>query len=316
VGHSRRTASTTSSRSANATPESAPRDPAPAGVGLDEQAHGMRDRARRVTLTDMTDSHAPLLELRDCVVSRDAREILRVGSLRIESGEHVAVLGPNGAGKSTLVRLLTRDVRPVAHDDGSPAVLLLGRERWDLLEARRILGVVSDALQETYIVGVSVRDCVTSGFFGSVGLYGHQHVTEAMRTKTAELLEFLDIARLAERRMDTLSTGEARRALIARALVHDPKVLVLDEPCHGLDPSATWHFLRTMRKIAQAGHALVLVTHHIDDIVPEVTRIVMLKDGAVFRDGAKTDLLTSEGMGELFSVPAQVEERDGWYRLW
>ena len=264
----------------------------------------------------MTDPNAPLLELHDCVVSRDGREILRIDSLTIGSGEHVAVLGPNGAGKSTLVRLLTRDVRPVAHDDGSPAVLLLGRERWDLLEARRVLGVVSDALQETYDVGVSVRDCVTSGFFGSVGLYGHQHVTEAMREKTAELLEFLDIGRLAERGMDSLSTGEARRALIARALVNDPMVLVLDEPCDGLDPSATWHFLRTIRRIAQAGRALVLVTHHIDDIVPEVTRVVMLKDGVLSRDGAKADLLTTECVSELFAVPVQVEERDGWYRLW
>lgn len=258
----------------------------------------------------------PLLELRDCAVLRDGREILRIGHLRLEAGEHVAVLGPNGAGKSTLVRLLTRDVRPVAHEDGSPAVLLLGRERWDLLEARKVLGVVSDALQETYVVGVSVRDCVTSGFFGSVGLYRHQTVTPAMLAKTGELLAFLDIERLAERRMDTLSTGEARRALIARALVHDPKVLVLDEPCHGLDPSAQWHFRNTMRAIAQAGHALVLVTHHVDDVVPEVTRIVMLKDGLVHRDGHKADLLTSEAIGGLFDTPAQIEEREGWYRLW
>ena len=147
----------------------------------------------------------PLLELRDCAVLRDGREILRVGHLRLEAGEHVAVLGPNGSGKSTLVRLLTRDVRPVAHDDGSPAVLLLGRERWDLLEARKVLGVVSDALQETYLVGVGVRDCVASGFFGSVGLYRHQTVTPAMRDKTAELLAFLDIERLA-------NAGEAEGA--------------------------------------------------------------------------------------------------------
>jgi iron complex transport system ATP-binding protein len=193
---------------------------------------------------------------------------------------------------------------------------LLGRARWDLLEARRILGVVSDALQEAYVVGVSVRECVTSGFFGSVGLYRHQAVTPAMRARTEELLALLDIGQLAQRRMDTLSTGEARRALIARALVHDPRVLVLDEPCHGLDPSAQWHFRNTIRTLAQAGRALVLVTHHVDDIVPEVTRVVMLKHGTVFRDGPKSDLLTSEAIGGLFDIPALLEEREGWYRLW
>jgi iron complex transport system ATP-binding protein len=258
----------------------------------------------------------PLLSLDRCTVLRQGREILRVDHLEIEAGRHVAILGPNGAGKSTLVRLLTRDVRPLAHEDGSPAVLLLGRERWDILAARRLMGVVSDALQETYAVGVTVRDAVTSGFFGSVGLYGHQVVTAAMRERADELLAFLDIERLADRCMDTLSTGEARRALIARALVHDPAMLVLDEPCDGLDPNATWHFLASMRRIADAGHTLVLVTHHVDDIVEEIGRVIMLKDGAVFRDGPKHELMTSANLSELFGVPLEVEERAGRYRLW
>jgi len=262
-----------------------------------------------------TTSH-PLLELHDCVVVRDGRAILSIDDLTLRSGEHVAILGPNGAGKSTLIRLLTRDVRPLAHEDGSPAVLLLGRERWDLLEARRIMGVVSNALQETYAVGVTVRDAVTSGFFGSVGLYPHQHVTPAMRATTDRLIELLGIERLADRAMDTLSTGEARRALIARALVHDPQVLVLDEPTDGLDPHAQWHVLRAVSDIARAGHAVVLVTHHISDIVPEVSRIVMLKDGRVLRDGAKDGLLTGPAITDLFDIPATVEERAGWYRLW
>lgn len=264
----------------------------------------------------MRTSSEPLLQLHDCVVVRDGRAILSVDELTLRTGEHVAILGPNGAGKSTLIRLLTRDVRPLAHEDGSPAVLLLGRERWDLLEARRTMGIVSDALQETYSVGVSVRDAVTSGFFGSVGLYRHQHVTDAMRDRSASLLELLGITHLAARAMDTLSTGEARRTLIARALVHDPAVLVLDEPTDGLDPQAQWHVLRAISGIARAGHAVVLVTHHISDIVPEVTRIVMLKEGRVLRDGTKDDLLTGPALSELFEVPAAVEERNGWYRLW
>ena len=258
----------------------------------------------------------PLLQLIDCVVVRDGRAILSVDALTLRSGEHVAILGPNGAGKSTLIRLLTRDVRPLAHDDGSPAVLLRGRERWDLLDARRTMGIVSDALQETYAVGVPVSDAVTSGFFGSVGLYRHQCVTAAMRKKATELLALLGIEHLAARAMDTLSTGEARRALIARALVHDPEVLVLDEPTDGLDPHAQWHVLESIGRVARSGHAVVLVTHHVSDIVPEIDRIVMLKDGRVMRDGRKADLLTGSAISELFDIPATIEERDGRYRLW
>jgi iron complex transport system ATP-binding protein len=262
------------------------------------------------------ENQVPLLKLTDCVVVRDGRPILAIEDLTLRAGESVAVLGPNGAGKSTLIRLLTRDVRPLAHKDGSPAVELLGRERWDLASARRIMGIVSDALQEDYDVAVTVRDAVTSGFFGSIGLYRHQVVTPDMVERTDELLGLLAIQSLADRTMDTLSTGEARRALIARSLVHDPAVLVLDEPTDGLDPNAQWHVLHAMSDVARAGHAVVLVTHHVSDILPEVTRVVMLKDGRVVEDGPKTELLTGETLSRLFEVPASIEEREGWYRLW
>jgi iron complex transport system ATP-binding protein len=264
----------------------------------------------------MTNPEPPLLHLTDCVVVRDGRPILTIDDLTLSEGEHVAILGPNGAGKSTLIRLLTRDVRPLAHDDGSPAVTLLGKPRWALAEARRVMGVVSDSLQEDYDVAVGVRDTVTSGHFGSIGLYRHQTVTPEMLERTAELLELLGIAHLADRTMDTLSTGEARRALIARALVHDPAVLVLDEPTDGLDPAAQHHVLRAISAVARAGHAIVLVTHHVSDIVPEITRVITLMEGRVLHDGPKAELLLDEPVSELFGFPAHLEQRGGWYRLW
>jgi iron complex transport system ATP-binding protein len=256
----------------------------------------------------------PLIALRDAEVVRGSRTILHVDSLAFREGEHVAVLGPNGAGKSTLIGLVTRDARPLARPE--PPVLLRGRERWDLFEARRIFGVVSDALQAEYERRVTVGDVVLSGFFGSVGLYRRAEVTPAMADRADEVITFLGIETLAGRAMDTLSTGEARRALIGRALVHDPALLVLDEPTHGLDPAGTYHFLALLRRIAAAGCALVIVTHHVADIVPEVTRVVMLKEGRVFRDGPKAELLTEEALSALYGVPAPIEERDGWYRLW
>ena len=254
-----------------------------------------------------------LIELRDAEVVREGRTILHVDSLAFREGEHVAVLGPNGAGKSTLIGLLTRDIRPLVRDE--PPVLLRGQARWDLFEARRVFGVVSDALQDDYRVRVTVRDVVLSGYFGSVGLYRSGEITAAMRTRAEELLEHLGITALADRTMDTLSTGEARRALIGRALVHDPALLVLDEPTYGLDPAGTYHFLALLHQLAERC-ALVIVTHHVSDIIPEVERVVMLKAGRVFRDGSKTELLTSEALSGLYGIPAEVEERRGWYRLW
>jgi len=257
----------------------------------------------------------PLAELRDVRVQRDGRTILDVERLALRQGEHVAILGPNGAGKSTLLATLLRDVLPYP-GDVEPEVRLLGKPRWDLFEARRILGAVSDDLQDLYDRGVSVEDAVVSGFFGSIGLYPHQDVTAEMRQRAEDVVRFLEIERLVGRRMDTLSTGEARRALIGRALVHDPLALVLDEPCDGLDPHVTWRFLALLRRIAQEGRTLILVTHRIEDIVPEVSRVIMMKDGLVFRDGPKAELLADEALSELFDIPARVEERDGRYRLW
>jgi len=257
----------------------------------------------------------PLLQLRNATVVRDRRTILHVDDLAIGAGEHVAILGPNGSGKSTLVGLLTRDVRPLARDDG-PSVLLAGRERWDLMEVRRLLGVVSNALQEDYADDVSAHDVALSGFFGSIGLYRSTPVASPMRERATVILTELGIAELASRRFGTLSTGEARRALIARALVSEPATLVLDEPCDGLDPSATWGFLRTLRTLATPERGLVLVTHHVDDIIPEIDRVIMLRDGRVIADGEKAELMTSERLSALFGFPARVEERDGVYRLW
>lgn len=256
----------------------------------------------------------PLLELHNATVLRDGHAILKIDHLVLNEGEHVAIIGPNGSGKSTLVGLLTRDVRPIYRPE--PCVLLRGRTLWNLMEARRLLGVVSNALQEEYDRRVTVRDTVLSGYFGSIGLYREPELTEPMRAHAEELMLLLGVLANAERTMDTLSTGEARRALIARALVHDPAALVLDEPCDGLDPHATWAFLRTLRGLATPKRSLVLVTHHVDDIIPEISRVVMLKDGRIVADGGKRDVMTSERFSALFGYPAKLEKREGVYRLW
>jgi iron complex transport system ATP-binding protein len=261
----------------------------------------------------------PLLELTSARVVRDGRAILDVDHFALWPGEHVAVLGPNGAGKSTFIGLLTRDIRPLApHSLEAPApVRLAGASLWNLFDARRLLGIVSSSLQSTYDLPVSVRDTVLSGFFGSIGLRQTHHPTAEQIARADALIAEVGIADLAKRQVDTLSTGEARRALVARALVNDPPALVLDEPCDGLDPAMTWRFLEgTVRPLARSGRTLLLVTHHVDDIVPEVERVVLLARGRIVADGAKSEILTAARLSKLYGFEARVEERAGWYRLW
>ncbi len=261
-------------------------------------------------------SAAPLLRLRDARVVRDGREILHVADFALRDGEHVAVLGPNGAGKSTLVGLLTRDILPLWADP--PPVLWHGEERVELSKARSLLGIVSSAWQDVVDVHLSVREVVLGGRFGALGVPAHLRtsVTDADHAATDAALAQAGIEHLAARDMTTLSTGEARRALVARALVNDPAVLVLDEPCAGLDPTGAWHLRELMRELAAGERTLVLVTHHVEDVVRGIERTVLLADGAVIADGPTGELLTGEALSALYGVRLEVEERDGEYRLW
>lgn len=259
-------------------------------------------------------SDAPLLQLHNASVVRDGRTILFVDDLSIAEGERIVVLGPNGAGKSTLIKLLTRDVLPLWADP--PPVLFNGQARIALQDARRLLGMVSADAQEQADVVLPARDIVLGGLFASLGVPIRVTPTAEQRRQAEQALDELEVGHLADRTMNTLSTGEARRVLIARALVHDPAVLVLDEPFAGLDPHAAHHARRAVSTLAQGGRSIVLVTHHVEDIVPEMERVVLVQDARIVADGPKKELLTSARLGALFDIPAVLEERNGHYRLW
>lgn len=259
-------------------------------------------------------SSVPLLELRNASVVRGGRTILSVDRFTIAEGERLALLGPNGAGKSTLIKLLTRDVLPIWVEP--PPVLFRGEERIALQDARRLLGVVSADAQGQADVVLPARQIVLGGLFGSLGVPLRVTPTLEQEQRALDALAELEVAHLAERTMNTLSTGEARRVLIARALVHDPSVLVLDEPCAGLDPHAAHHVRQAVSALAGTGRSLVLVTHHVEDIAPEIERVVLVQNARIVADGPKRELLTSERLGALFDIPALLEERNGHYRLW
>lgn len=263
----------------------------------------------------MGNSHQPpLLEFHNATVLRGNTTALDSVSIRINSGENVAVIGPNGSGKSTLIKLVTRECYPVL-TNGVPPVRIMGESTWDIFRLRAMMGVVSGDWEEFFRRDLSGREVILSGFFGSVGLYPYHRVTPKMGSRADEILSFLEIDHLAEKSMTSMSTGEARRVMIGRALVHRPRALILDEPANGLDPHAARRFGDSLRKLARAGKSIILVTHHLPDIIPEVSRVIMLKDGKVFADGSKREVLTNDQMSELFGMRVEVFEKNGYHHL-
>lgn len=239
---------------------------------------------------------------------------LRDVSLTIGAGEHVAILGPNGCGKSTLIKTITRDCYPLARTGSS--VSILGESAWNVFDLRRLLGIVSNDLMTQCTREITGFDIVLSGFFSSIGIWPNHHVMPAMRTRAHEVLDFLDAGHLAEKPVDEMSSGEARRMLIGRALVHDPKALLLDEPSTSLDLFAQHELRESVRKLAASGIGILLVTHHLSDIVPEIDRLIFMRQGRVVADGPKRELLTAAALRDLFGIEVELAERDGYYHLW
>ena len=257
----------------------------------------------------------PLIEFENVTVLRDGVASLDRLSLRIDDGERVAILGPNGAGKSTLMDALTRAVYP-AISEGPSALRIYGRDRWDVFELRSLLGIVTHTLVRDCTGPYTALETVLSGFFGSIGIWRHHAVTAQMRESARAALAALDIAHLEDERLHRMSSGEVRRAVIARALVHQPRALVLDEPTVSLDLRGRRELLAAMRRLAGDGKSLVLVTHTLDDLIPEIDRVITLRDGRVLHDGPTREVLRSGPLSELFGMDVRVAERDGVWQMW
>jgi iron complex transport system ATP-binding protein len=256
----------------------------------------------------------PLIHFENVSIQRGSRVVLHDVSLSIGQGEHVALLGPNGSGKSTFIKVISRELYPLLkHEPWS--LEILGRDRWNLFDLRNHLGIVSNDWTAMCTRDYSGYEIVLSGFFGSVGIWPNHQVTAEMERKAREAMEVLEIGHLAERNTDEMSSGEARRFLIARALVHGPQALVLDEPANSLDLRAHWELRGIFRKLAASGISLIMVTHHLPDIVPEIERVILIREGRVFCDGPKQQVLRPEILSGLFGVPVEVVERQGYYHV-
>lgn len=262
----------------------------------------------------------PVLQLTNATVKKDDTVVLHHLSMTIEEGQHTVILGPNGAGKSILVRLLTHEERPLPLDNGTAPVRVFGDDNWNVWELRSQLGIVSADLHQRFVSGnsegrITGEMAVISGFVASQGILRYSTITTEMRQRAAEALEKMGVSHLAKRWLNEMSSGEARRVLIARALVTSPRALVLDEPTSNLDVVARHNFLERVRQIARDGTTLILITHHVEEVIPEIARVIFIKSGKVAGAGPKAEMMTPAKLGELFEGPVMVEQSGGYFHV-
>lgn len=244
-------------------------------------------------------------------VARGDAVVLHDVNLTIRTGEHAAILGPNGCGKSTLIKTITCACYPVVAPGMS--IRLLGRDRWDVSQLRQHLGVVESNLPGERTGITRGLDAVVAGFFSASTLWPNLHVTDEMRARAHAALERIQAAHLEQKLVGQMSAGEQRRIMIARSLVHEPAMLLLDEPSNALDIAAQRELREALRRVAREGTGILMVTHHLADILPEIGRVILMRDGRITADGPKDELLDAGTLGPLFGTEVQVMRRDGYY---
>jgi iron complex transport system ATP-binding protein len=256
----------------------------------------------------------PIVELEHVDVARGSRVVLHNVSLRIEAGESLAILGPNGCGKSTLLKTITCECYPVVREE--TRVRILGRERWDLTELKRRMGVVGAELPGRQMLATTGFDAILTGFFSSSTLWPNLTVTAGMRVRAEEVLELVGAEDLRGTLVGEMSAGQQRRVMIGRALAGGGEMLLLDEPSNALDMGAQDTLREMLRGLAAQGTAILMITHHIADILPEMGRVVLMREGRIVVDGAKAELLTAEKLSWLFGREIEVKESEGWWSAW
>jgi iron complex transport system ATP-binding protein len=258
-------------------------------------------------------SEPALIEFHNATIWRGDTRVFADLNLTIPQHQRVAILGPNGSGKTTLLKSINRELYPVVKDDSW--IRILGRDRWNVWELRKQIGAVSHDLHSRYTPTTTALEVVVSGFQSSIGVHGllADRVSPSQLASAREILGSVGMGDFGKTELKSMSTGQQRRCLLARALVHSPATLILDEPTAGLDISASFDYLRQISRLAKAGQNIVIVTHHLNEIPPEVERVVLLKNGAVVADGSKEETLTDELLSAIYETPVRVSQVDGHF---
>lgn len=254
-----------------------------------------------------------LIDIENATIWRGSTRVFENLNLSIAQHERVAILGPNGSGKTTLLKTINRELYPV--DKPGSSVRILGQDKWNVWELRKRIGVVSNDLHQRYTAETTALEVVVSGFHSSIGVHGilASRVTPDEQRRAQATLEDLGVGEMHATALKHMSSGQQRRCLLARALVHEPLTLILDEPTSGLDFAASFDYLERIRGLAQDGRNIVIVTHHLNEIPPEVDRVILLQAGRIIADGSKQAVLTGDQLSGVYETPIKVAEVDGYY---
>lgn len=255
----------------------------------------------------------PLIDIRNATIFRGETRVFENLTLCIGQHEPAVILGPNGSGKTTLLKVIMRELYP-ARREGS-LVRILGRDTWNVWELRSHIGVVSHDLQTRYRPSTTGLGVILSGYLSSVGIHGTlaSRITPEQTDHAKQVMADLGVGSLEKTELRKMSTGQQRRCLLARALVHDPDTLILDEPTAGLDITSSFDYMARIRQLAAAGRNIVLVTHLLNEIPPDIDRVILLKNGAVLADGPKSTVLTEETLRDAYDTDVRVTQVGGYY---
>lgn len=253
-----------------------------------------------------------ILNLKQLSVTRDNAELLRSVDWNIKSGEHWVILGANGSGKSSLLKVLTGYLTPTS---GYIAVLnkIYGDNDWR--DLRLMVGIITHSLQSSIPAGETILETVISGLYAQLDLWKNPTRNDIILAR--RMIKKVGLANLEKRPWSFLSQGERQRVLIARALINNPKLLILDEPCAGLDPVAREDFLSLINKLSEqkSGPTLIFVTHHVEEILPQFTHALILKKGRVFSQGKVDRLISSRILSRAFNSKLKITKKAKRYRL-
>ena len=254
-----------------------------------------------------------IIDFKNIYAGYDEKIVLKDLNLNIKEGQHWAILGANGSGKSTLMKLIESKIHPRRTKDFKKEIL--GKRVYSIFELKKQIGIITNDLHNYFEMNAPyLNGCTTvlSGFYGSVGIFKHQDFTDEQHQKALEVMEYLNITHLKEKRIDTMSTGELRKCIVARALIHDPKAFILDEPTVGLDIKAQINFLEMLRELSKKS-TIILVTHHMEEIFKEISHVALISDNTIYKQGLKENILTNENLSYTFDMDIKIAMKNDRY---
>jgi iron complex transport system ATP-binding protein len=255
-----------------------------------------------------------LISIKNASVRANGTKILDNVTFEVNKGEHIAVLGPNGAGKSTLFNVICMETHPLWSEELK--LVRFGEERISKEVLRQKMGIVSKELLGICSSSYIARDIIAGGLLSSIGLDFHHHLSSSMWDKVDKTISRYDCSSIQSKRMRDLSTGEAQKVLLARALVLEPELVLLDEAANGLDFPSRSIYRDTLNTISEEGKTIVLITHDLSQILPVINKIVFMSDGKIVDCGNKEQMLTEKNLSALYGREVYLDKRNGLYSAW